>query len=448
MRNGKLYNVNKILLLVISIVPVLALSGCTNLAISVESLLTPPRMSSEQTEIYQALINSKGNNIRLKYPKSGDYLSAFVVQNIDDEPTEEAIVFYQSSNKTDENTLRINFLDYENEQWVSVYDVPATGTEIECVMFEQFSGSNKINIIFGCSGINQTDKVISIYNYESRIPTEIYRGTYSYVDVFDPDNDGENELFFVTYNAGLGYSTANLLAWQDNVFTLLSSCPLNAAASSFSSIKIGKVAENDIALFLDFVRGDGSYGTEVLFCNGKNLVNPQVTTNINRRTNSITPILSCFDIDNDGIVEIPSTTPLPGYENLTKPEQMYRVTWYNIVDRFTLQKKFTTLFNSKGNYIFKMPTRWDGLVTITISSDGRTIDFVQYDSAMSQLLSIAAVPNGTVLDSSSENSGYSLYQSNTDTGFDYYIRHGDSSNSLILTDSELADCFIFLTGIE
>lgn len=55
-------------------------------------LLTSPRLTDEQTEIYNALTASAGR-VDLRYPHTGSYRSAFVIRNIDGEPTDEAIVF-------------------------------------------------------------------------------------------------------------------------------------------------------------------------------------------------------------------------------------------------------------------------------------------------------------------------------------------------------------------
>lgn len=82
-------------------------------------LLTSPRLTDEQTEIYNALTASAGR-VDLRYPHTGSYRSAFVIRNIDGEPTDEAIVFYEQ-NKTDAakepaqndtavGNLRISFL--------------------------------------------------------------------------------------------------------------------------------------------------------------------------------------------------------------------------------------------------------------------------------------------------------------------------------------------------
>ena len=72
----------------------LFMSGCS-LNFSAETLLAPPKLSDEQTEIYNALTASAGR-VDLRYPRTGEYRSAFVMHNLDSELSDEAIVFYES----------------------------------------------------------------------------------------------------------------------------------------------------------------------------------------------------------------------------------------------------------------------------------------------------------------------------------------------------------------
>ena len=114
------------------------LSGCA-IGAGIETYLKPPKLSEQHEQIYSALINTEGSKINLKYPKSGSFLSAFVVADIDDEPTDEAIVFYEKTNYTanDFSTLRINFLDQKEGRWDSMYDFAAEGTEVERVFISK-----------------------------------------------------------------------------------------------------------------------------------------------------------------------------------------------------------------------------------------------------------------------------------------------------------------------
>lgn len=74
----------------------LLLTGCS-FSTGIDTLIAPPKLSREQEYIYNALKNYTGANISLKYPKSGDYLSAFIIADIDGDDDEEAIVFMKKT---------------------------------------------------------------------------------------------------------------------------------------------------------------------------------------------------------------------------------------------------------------------------------------------------------------------------------------------------------------
>ena len=119
-------------------------SGCTFSNAGIEAILKAPKISDEQSQIYQALIDSTGKNIQLKYPLSGDNRSSFVITNIDSESTNEAIVFYKKVGaSTAESNIRINILDQFEGKWRSVYDISEVGEEVDRVIVS-YLGESKV----------------------------------------------------------------------------------------------------------------------------------------------------------------------------------------------------------------------------------------------------------------------------------------------------------------
>ena len=159
----------------------LLLTGCS-VEINVDPMLTPPKLSGEQEQIYQALQEAAGSDIRLKYPKSGSYLSAFIIADIDEESGEEAIVFYEK-NSLSPAGLRINILDKIDGKWQSICDRSAEGSEIEKVMISQLGSSDRINIIVGYSTANQSEKYLSVYAYENSYLEQTLTHSYALFDV-------------------------------------------------------------------------------------------------------------------------------------------------------------------------------------------------------------------------------------------------------------------------
>ena len=76
----------------------LALAACSPIPVGVEDLLDAPRLSEEQYQLEKALREQQEQEIKLKYPQSGSYRSAFTFHDIDGDGVDEAIVLhsYQS----------------------------------------------------------------------------------------------------------------------------------------------------------------------------------------------------------------------------------------------------------------------------------------------------------------------------------------------------------------
>lgn len=72
------------------------LSSCSMVPANTEDLLEPPKLSPDQAALAEALERGLGtDDFTLKYPISGENRSAYILCNLDDESSNEAVVFYQ-----------------------------------------------------------------------------------------------------------------------------------------------------------------------------------------------------------------------------------------------------------------------------------------------------------------------------------------------------------------
>lgn len=146
--------------------------------------LTPPHLRGEQEQIYQALENAVGNRITLQYPRTGEHLSAVMISDLDDDALDEAAVFYRKEGTlTTENALRLNLLDQADGQWMSVCDLPAEGAVVDRVVVSKIGKQERL--IVGYAQVDQSDKVLVIYNYADGNLTKNFTVPYSSFDVAD-----------------------------------------------------------------------------------------------------------------------------------------------------------------------------------------------------------------------------------------------------------------------
>lgn len=339
------------------------LGGCA-FGSSIDNLMSPPKLSVEQEQIYNALTDAAGTSISLKYPKSGSYLSAFIVEDIDGDGGTEAAVFYEKTGlAVEENTLRINILDQFDGKWRSVCDTPAEGTEIEKVMISRLGSNDRINIIIGSSLINRSEKNVSIYNYSGGSVKQTFSSSYSFIDVTDLDMNGENEFLLLAGQASGSAAVAEAYRLGEDGMYYRYRLDLSGSFTEFDKITYGDISGGRKGLYIDALSGSGLIQTDILYMDGNGL--QKIFSNPEKSLSTVRPLgCSTFDIDSDGIPEIPVQTVSPGYSDVSESEQIKLTNWLCINEDDSLVQKYTSYFSLNDGYVFIFPDRWNGNVSV------------------------------------------------------------------------------------
>lgn len=432
------------------------LSGCTSINFSVDGLLAAPKLTSEQSEIHEALINAVGNNLTLKYPKNGANRSAYVIADIDDEPGDEALVFYEyTGSETNDDGLRVNLLDKDADgRWQSVKEIAGAGTDVDKVIITPMGTDNHTNVLVGYQTLSGEEKALEIYSYRSGDFKRIGTSSYSVLETFDINSDGSNELVTVrrqnNTETGLTTSTASLLTLNKgedeegkptDVVTLTQSIDMCDNVSSYARAVTGRVADGRNALYIDAVDGEGNLHTEMVYYRYSALQNPMQI-----RSEKLIPECTrpagyyAADIDGDGIIEIPVTRPLAGYENSQPEDQQLLTSWTQYTDFYELTEKFAGYYAVSDGYTMIFPSRWTDKVTVKKDSITNETVFYKFEgdinAEMTELMRIAVVPK-----TQAEEFTFSGYQLITSAGqLDYLVLlPTNKREQLILTIDEVTN---------
>lgn len=425
----------------------LALSGCSPVNFNVENLLAAPKLTAEQSEIHEALIASVGNNITLKYPKNGAYRSAYVIADIDDEASDEALVFYEYKNAGEEG-LRVNILDKGSDgKWFSVKEIAGAGTDIDQVIITPMGNGNQIDVLVGYQNIASDDKTLEIYSFIDGDFTRIGTDTYSVLEAFDINSDGYNELITIqrTTNADTGQVTskASLLDLSGGEITKGESIDMCDNVVSYAGTHTGKAADDRRAIYIDSVTATGELQTEMIYYRYSALQNP-----MQLRSEKLLPLCTrpagyySADIDDDDVVEIPSTKPMLGYENAVSEEQLLMTSWSVYKDFYDLDVKYSGYYSASDGYAMMFPSRWTDMVTVKNDSETGEVVFYKYDgdinADMTELMRIAVVEKQQSEDYLYD--GYELIQSKGQ--LDYFVKlPTNKREKLILTIDEVQNNF-------
>lgn len=416
------------------------MAGCS-FGGSVDSLLSPPKLSEEQNAVYDALIRSAGKDIRLKYPRSGEYRSAFVFANIDSEPDREAIVFYEKTGETEGGgNVRINIIDRRGGKWTSVYDHAGAGTGIDRILFSELGGSGRQSVIIGYTLLSG-ERSVQVYDYEDGLLTSKYSDTYSTMFTADLERDGKNELILIRPGNQMKKASASLVSIDPESGEALetSGVALDESATEFVSVAAGYVGKETPAVFIDGLSG-GQLTTEIIYSVDGQLRNPLYLGESGLIEKTRRPAgYTCTDIDLDGVIEIPTLSLFPGYSEDSSGTKLYSADW-NIFDNYSITKKYSSFYNIGEGYCFILPSRWDGIVTAKRDSATGEVVFCKFRTDLLnstvELLRIAVASEeetGTLLEE-----GYMVLKSNNKTN--YLVKCPDIEDEpLVLTGTEISN---------
>ena len=407
----------------------LPLCACSGFNPRVEELIRPPKLTEEQTAIEEALLGSAiSGHITFKYPKSGDYRSAFVFHDIDGDGQEEALVFYAAPDLSD--YARISLLDRQGDQWVAMKELAGADQDVEFVSFASVTRPGRADILVGWSSPDQEGKQLGVYTFRAGELEELYSGAYESYLVEDLGEDGLDDIFLLGRDNG--DPTLSMVSWDGYSLSRMSRRTLSGRTSQFAGLTAGRLTTGDTqkGVFVDELLASGRLATEVFTIENGELfpvisydmqsdealleeakaqaAGPEEEVSadqpdyesptlyaLTQRANVApgrdeSPFPVCVDVNGDGIVEIPSNQLMPGHRNLDENDQLY-LTRYNQLKGRSLTLIYAAAINREAGYRVIFPERWIGNVSIVSRREDNEWRFVAFDQSLDQSKELARI---------------------------------------------------------
>lgn len=368
----------------------LLLSACSSFQPNLTDLMQSPKLTEEQAEIYEALTNAADvSDVQLKYPKSGDYRSAFVMFDLDADGEDEALVFYNMPSWG--GNVRIMVLDHQQDEWVSVYDAVGEGTDVTEVDFQVLTASGRHCVLIGWEQGTSENTSISVYDYTGGQLRVLYESEYSQMLIEDLDQDGTKEILLGIFKASSKTGAIRLINDTEDGLQSASRVVMDSTITGFLGIEIGRLAQNQIAVFVDAYTSSTQIVTELMVYtdDGKLRSLSSHYGGLDRPLLREVPV-RCEDINGDGILEIPvslveyseeereedNRKNLLQYLYLSNPEELERLGEADSAENsqagsvtFTFSPVWTGFVNLDYGFRFQFPEEWIGQVNVVKESD-------------------------------------------------------------------------------
>ena len=396
----------------------------------------PPKATGEKAEVQKLLYKEAGQNITLKYPKSGDYRFPVIITNLLNDEREQALAFY-SENDDKKSGTNIMIMEKMADSWRVMTVLKNQGNDVDKICFGDINKDNKKEIIVGWTSFKNTGNIINAYSYDGCDMHAInLTDRYNDFIVADLDDEVGDEILLLTLNSADSPALARLIKFNDQSQSIdtIGSVAMNADAISCQAIKLGKVDESTSGVFVDETLNGNKTSTEFIYwdCQKNQLKNPLY----HKDGSSTSPFIKygnalSMDIDNDGIIEIPTQYNIPGYTpDIESP--LCASTWvkYNPNDNSSTEI-LDTIINTKDKYVFTFPKEWEEKVTINLDDGILKFNKLITDESNSNsdnnvLLSIKAIPTANLGKALIENNEYRILKTNDQQSYLALISQDDT----------------------
>lgn len=439
-------------LLILMFASIFFLSSCNTFS-NIETIMQPPKLSAEQSDLQNALEEHIGTNVTLKYPKSGDNRTAFVECNIDMDDDNEVIAFHQAN--VSGSQVIINVLDKNEGQWEWICDSSNTiedefsRTEIYSVAFYDINNDGKNEIVAGWNQSTSTNKCMTVYNYEDNQLKHLFSIQYTEGIIADLDNDGQSEVFITLLNSAENTGEALVYKWNGSQANVIGETKIDGKVTGYAALKTGYLYDSDkLAVYIDGYKSANEMITEVIYFNKEGmLVNPffiesEGLTKATYRANT----LLVQDINLDDYFDIPSSVELPGYEEKIIAEKMWLTTYFSYDGNQSIDV-IKCIVNQQENYCFEFPLEWEGQVTAESDRINRTLTFRLWNpgggaqtGAPSRDFMIIKVFTASEWNENKANTKYDFLEYGPDESVVFAV-HLENNKSISITMDEVKKAF-------
>lgn len=351
------------------------LSGCSLELKSIETLMRPPLTATEQ-ELEKSIDSFLGNNISLRSPASGSNHSAITLHDLDGDKNDEAIIFYVNNNDT--AVVRMCVLKKNSSGWQLVSDFAGNGSGVYSVDFYDLNNDGGDDMLVSWYLFeDKVNKTLTVYS-SSRKGNEINFSacateTYNLLCVADVFSTGEKQLILTYTDTAKKTDKTHIRLMSlnsQNRVVLVAETKLDDRISSITSLKADKPQDSsNTRFFVDALLRDNKLITEILVWNVEKKSFVQLIPSSLQYDNLVTARSSnlySYDIDADGIIEIPKREPIAKYKN-TDTSSGYMLVWYDY-NNGGFFKERSYIVNVRDNYRVYVPDVLDGKLTVKSES--------------------------------------------------------------------------------
>lgn len=357
---------------------IFSLCGCDIFTADTAELLSPPALTGDMYPIDLAIKESVSTEYTLEYPSRGDYRSAIVQHDINKDGILEAFAFY-STKAEDTVKMNLNAVITRNGEWKSAAVQSIVAGGVDRIDFCDLDRDGTDEILVGWEIYGTSELQLAVYSLGESALTQRMLEKYTHYITCDLDGNDINEILIVRSNPAESMNTAHLYSLTSVGVSQISSCLLDSTAKTLNHPVAAPLTTGKSAVYIDEIKGVGAV-TEVLFLEKGQLVNPLYNSDAKETTLTLrTASYETYDINGDGIPDIPIQKEIPTVTKTGNSEKQYLTQWCSFNGE-TLINQLSALINTADGYYYGVPQKLADKIAVLKDSENRLMEIYRYDS--------------------------------------------------------------------
>lgn len=349
-----------ILLLAAALFCAVLCTGCVGQP--ADSLYALPKQPDEYYELQNAIDQVMVSGAAYSGPLTGSNQQAVQLADLDGDHEDEAIVFVKVGGS---KALKAYIFDNGPDgTYQNTAVIEGDGSAFDAVDYIQMDGEPGLEIIVGRQLSEQISQSLGAYAYRDGRLVELMTANYAEYTVVDLDGDDCRDVFILRQEAEGRTGMAELYRCENGQVIREPEVSLSAGAKEIKRMVTGYVSPGVPAVFVASAYGQEDIITDIFACPGGKFRN--ISTNAETGLSAQTVRnynVYAADIDNDGLVELPTPVALPSTR--AEDETYWVIDWFNLGTDGQRITKMTTFHSYQSGWYLELPESWHDRMTVS-----------------------------------------------------------------------------------
>ena len=352
------------------------LGGC-GMFRPIESLYALPALPEEHSQLQRA-IQTVVDELQAEYAtiSYGNYTSTVQLLDLDGDGEQETSAVFLRVPSAAEKPLRVCLFRREVDgDYRLTHTLQGEGSSFHSVTYEDLTGDGEFEVIVSWQ-ISAKVNSLSAYQLAPEGAGELLSTSYNerFLTV-DMDQDNVREIVvFQLRNSEDEMNRAEYYRYQNGAMLMSSVAPLSQFVSDVTAVQSGRLSDGVVGIYATCETSGGEL-TDILVLTENGLSNMTLDTKVgmSQTTYRTYTEVDSFDINHDGVLEIPWPVAVPNIEAGAPPKYNF-IYWkqYDSAGNSIVLSETTTCHSVTDGWYLTIPNSWLGKVTVE-RDDSRSI---------------------------------------------------------------------------